>query len=245
MLVPGPDKTPLYFNPEFTRLFGYTRENLPVPEAWWPLAYPDPQYRAERLLIWERAKIHGFHSGEVQVPREAEIRAKDGRTIFAQISLAVIDSRMLIFFHDTTERRQAERALRLTQFAVDHNPGIIFRIDAEGRFAYANESACQKFGFSMAELLTRRIWEISSTITEQSWSHRVAVVREQGGTAPESVYHGKNGNTFPVEVHIHCLRFAGEESFFVFALDISARRAAQEAAHRQLQRGQALAAALA
>lgn len=34
---------------------------------------------------------------------------------------------------DITERRQAERELRLTQFAVDHARGAMFQIDADGR----------------------------------------------------------------------------------------------------------------
>lgn len=244
MLAPAPDGKPLYFNPEFTRLFGYARDDVPEPAAWWPLAYPDPEYRAERMVGWERAKAAASNSDETREANEAEICAKDGRRVFSQIRLAMIESRMLIFFHDMTERRQAERALRLTQFAVDHNPGMIFRIDARGRFVYANQSACRGFGWSMAELLTRRIWDISGTLTEQIWPQRVATVREQGGVSLESVYRRKDGSTFPVEAHIHYLRFAGEESFFVFALDISARRAAQEAAHSQLQRVQALAAGL-
>jgi two-component system sensor histidine kinase/response regulator len=34
--------------PSFTRIFGYTIEDIPHIDAWWPLAYPEPTYCAER-----------------------------------------------------------------------------------------------------------------------------------------------------------------------------------------------------
>lgn len=35
----------LSFSPSFTRIFGYTVNDIPHIDAWWPLAYPDPAYR--------------------------------------------------------------------------------------------------------------------------------------------------------------------------------------------------------
>lgn len=244
MLAPGPDHTPLYFNPAFTRLFGYRREDLPTPLAWWPQAYPDPQYRADRRHMWERLLAICEESGILQDASEAEIRAKDGRRLYAQVRLSLIQGYKMIFFNDLTARRQAEAALRLTQYAVDNNPVMIFRIDNEGKFVYANQTACREFGYSLAELMTMSIWDVSGTIAAADWPERARITREQGGVSLESVYRRKHGDIFPVELHIHHLQFSGEGSFFCFALNISARRAAQEAAHRHTQRMQALAAEL-
>ena len=53
---------------------------------------------------------------------------------------------------DITERRQAERELRLTQFAVDHARGAMFQIDADGRVRYANRAACDMLGYAREDL---------------------------------------------------------------------------------------------
>ena len=36
-----------YLNPTFTKFFGYTLEEVPTIEEWWPLAYPDENYRKQ------------------------------------------------------------------------------------------------------------------------------------------------------------------------------------------------------
>jgi PAS domain S-box-containing protein len=243
-LIPGPDQAQLYFNPEFTRLFGYTREDLPELASWWQKAYPDPVYRAERWAGWERYVAASPETGWLQDSTEAEIRTRDGEVRYAQIRLATVRGYKLVFFSDLTEWRQAEAALRLTQYAVDHNPVIIFRIDKAGRFVYANETACQEFGYSPAELLTKNIWDISGIVSREDWPARSGTVMDQGDVTLESVYRRKDGETFPVEVHIHAMHFSGEGYFFCFALDASERRAAQEAAHSHLKRMQALAGEL-
>ena len=244
MLVPGPDRAPLYFNPAFTRLFGYEREDLPVPAAWWPQAYPDPQYRASRIAVYNSAVTRSIESGLSQDATEAKIRRKDGSISYADIRLAPVEGFKLFFFSDLTARREIERELRLTQYAVDRNPAMIFRIDSSGRFVYANEAALRQFKLSPAEINNCFIWDISVTLDKSRWEERSAEIREKGGTSLESVYRRKDGTTFPVEVYIHALELTENDSFFCFAMDITARRAAQEEAFASHKRIKALAAEL-
>ena len=244
MLAPGPDRTPLYFNPAFTRLFGYTRQDVPTPSAWWPRAYPQLEYRAQRIAGWDRLVAVGQESGLTQDAEEAEIRRKDGTLCYADIRLALIEGYKLIFFSDLTARREIEKELRLTQYAVDHNPAMIFRIECDGRFVYANDAACRKFQWSPAEVAGHWIWDVSATLDKQGWTGHSAGIRERGGTTLESVYRRKDGTTFPVEIYIYPIRFDGGDCFFCFALDITARRAAQEEAFASMKRLKTLASGL-
>ena len=42
-----------YVNPAFTRMLGYTLEDIPDIAAWWDKAYPDPDYRQRVIDAWQ------------------------------------------------------------------------------------------------------------------------------------------------------------------------------------------------
>ena len=44
-----------FVNRKFVDLFGYTLKELPTVQDWWPLAYPDEEYRREVRERWESA----------------------------------------------------------------------------------------------------------------------------------------------------------------------------------------------
>ena len=45
MAVVDQDQNTVYLNRQFEQVFGYTLEDVPNVEVWWPLAYPDEEYR--------------------------------------------------------------------------------------------------------------------------------------------------------------------------------------------------------
>src|SRR5208283_2570920 len=49
----GPLESVQLANEEFTNLFGYTADEIRAVEDWWPLAYPDPQYRKLVQAQWQ------------------------------------------------------------------------------------------------------------------------------------------------------------------------------------------------
>jgi two-component system sensor histidine kinase UhpB len=72
---------------------------------------------------------------------------------------------------------QAEQALRLTQFAVDHVADLIFQIDSDGRIVEANPSACRRLGYTRAELLTMNLGDIDADFPMEAWPATWAEVR--------------------------------------------------------------------
>ena len=83
ILVPSPDGSPIYFNPAFTRVFGYSREDIRRPEDWWPLLYPDPEYRSIRRAEWEKVVVNVLETGDFRETDEAEMKTKSGENRFA------------------------------------------------------------------------------------------------------------------------------------------------------------------
>jgi len=49
----GMEQKAMYLNPTFIKLFGYTIDEVPTAEHWWPLAYPDPKYRKQVVDEWQ------------------------------------------------------------------------------------------------------------------------------------------------------------------------------------------------
>lgn len=102
----------LDLNEAFVKTFGYGPDQLPDIEAWWALAYPDPEVREQSQASWRAAVAQAQASGRPIPPREFPIRCADGRTRPMEIQGALIEGQWLVMFTDLTERRAAEAILR-------------------------------------------------------------------------------------------------------------------------------------
>jgi len=101
-------------NAAFVSRLGYTHEEIPTVDAWWQLAYPDPDYRAQIVEAWERESARSHEAGGIFTPVEARVRCKDGtdRTLLVSAaSLGVDAAEQVVVFWDITEREEAEAAI--------------------------------------------------------------------------------------------------------------------------------------
>jgi PAS domain-containing protein len=57
---------------------------------------------------------------------------------------------------DITERRDAEDALRFSQFSIERSPDSVLWLDSGNTVFYANEAACRALGYSLNELKALR-----------------------------------------------------------------------------------------
>lgn len=136
---------------------------------------------------------------------------------------------------DITERRRAEKELRLTQFSVEHASDGIQWLNPQGRIVYANQASCAILRRSREELLSLSIPDICPPFPNEAWDAFWEQLKTRGSNTFESQLQTKQGELFPVEVNANYLKFDGEEYCSGSARDITERRAL-EAQLRQAQK---------
>jgi len=98
-----------YANPKFTKLFGYTLEELPTLELWYLHAYPDESYRAKVVGEWNDKVAHSQPQRLAVEPMEVSIKCKNGDTRRIILVGSWLGTRLLVNFNDITERAQHEQ----------------------------------------------------------------------------------------------------------------------------------------
>jgi two-component system, cell cycle sensor histidine kinase and response regulator CckA len=127
-------------------------------------------------------------------------------------------------------RRQAEKALQFTQFAVDRASEAIFCVGEDGRFRYVNEESCRMLGYGRDELLALGVPDIVPELAGwEKWPEIWEQIRRSAGTrGDETQYRTRDGRLLSVEVTANYLEFEGRGFICNFVRDISLRKQLEE-----------------
>lgn len=156
-----------------------------------------------------------------------------------------LESANVALTQEIAERRRAEEALRLTQFAVEHSSDAAFRIEPDGRLRYVNEAACDLLGYPREELLRMAVHDIDTSFPRATWTESWAVIRSKGSVLMESDHWTRNGDLHPVEIRANYLEFGGNAYICAFVRDIAPRKSAETERQRledRLQRARKMEA---
>jgi PAS domain S-box-containing protein len=143
-------------------------------------------------------------------------------------------SHFLAVKEDITERRQAEKELRLTKFSLENASVNVFWTDPQAHILYVNEAACRALGRSHEELTSLSIPEIDPLFPKEKWQSFWQELKVRRSMTFEAQQQHKDEHIFPIEITANYLEFDGREYLFAFTHDISERRMIQA----QLQQGQ-------
>ncbi|MBI4954244.1 MAG: PAS domain S-box protein [Myxococcales bacterium] len=125
--------------------------------------------------------------------------------------------------------READRQRELFAAVVEHAGDAVLWKDRRGRLLYANEAACQLFGYSRQELLTKNIEDIDPSLASADLARAWETLSRQKTLCVESVHRTKSGRAVPVEVVASYVKFGGREYNCSVIRDISSRNADREA----------------
>jgi PAS domain-containing protein len=91
------DDRPTRYNRRFTEVFGYTHEDVPTVAHWWPLAYPDPEYRRKIHDEWY-ARLQADAARSTITTIDAKVTCKDGSIVAVEFFAALVGVRNVVVF---------------------------------------------------------------------------------------------------------------------------------------------------
>lgn len=134
--------------------------------------------------------------------------------------------------HEEMERsRQAEDALRLTRFSIEHASDALFWMTSDGRIVDVNEAACRTLGYTRQELMQLTMADVDPHNQAEQWSRHFAELRLRGSLQYESEQRTKDGRLIPVEIVANHVQFGAEERNCAFVRDTTERKLAEQKLH--------------
>jgi signal transduction histidine kinase/integral membrane sensor domain MASE1 len=130
---------------------------------------------------------------------------------------------------DLTEQRSAERALRLSQFALDHASDAVLFLDPDGRASYANQAAARLLGRPCALVVGNPVWNLDAAFDERGWTARWLEVTARGSLVMTGALLAADGSRHEVEAGLAYLVFGGRECCIYTARSLADRRRAEAA----------------
>jgi len=138
-------------------------------------------------------------------------------------------------YHDITQRKRAEEALRFTQFSVENSQDAVLWVGPDAHLSYVNAKAVWLLGYTKEELLKISVHNLDPDFPVEVWQEHWRELKRKGAMIIESRWKTKAGNIFPIELAINHHEFGGKEYHITFARDITERKKAEAALTKSLQ----------
>lgn len=110
-LTTGVEQISQYLNPKMVELFGYTIEDIPSVAEWWPLAYPDENYRKQISEEWNDKVSRAIETQSTIEPMEVIVNCKDGSQKYVSWGYITLGDKNYSFGLDLTDRKHAEEEI--------------------------------------------------------------------------------------------------------------------------------------
>ena len=222
-----------YANPAFTRTTGYTRSEAFGQN---PRILKSGQHDAKFYQeMWAALTAGNLWHGEITN------RRKDGTLYTEEATIAPVrDSsgnitNYIAIKSDITERKQAEEALRKSEYKFSvlfHKasiPSLLSRL-SDGTYVDANEAWTQSFGYTKEELLGKTSLELGLMRDAQLRAQTINEMRRRGQVVrTEQTLYSKSGDAHTVLTNANVVEFDGQEYGLVSVQDITERKRAETA----------------
>ena len=227
-----------FVNPEAERLLGWRAEELLGRNGHDVFHYKRPDGSP---LPYAQCPVHQtIQSGQVHRVDEDWLVRKDGNILpVSLVSTPIMEQGKVkgsvAAFQDISARLKSEQALRESEerFRLLFNSGndavMVHHVreSGPGVFIEVNDVACQRLGYSRAELLAMTPADIDDPDSDGDMAevaHKLAINRF---AVFERVHVAKDGRKIPVEISSHAFEMDGQPAVLSVARDISERKQAE------------------
>jgi len=162
--IMAPDRSFVYFNPMFTVIFGYAKEDISDKDTWFAKAYPDAEYRKKVSSLWKRDRDEDVKIGE-ENQRIFTVRCKNGQNKIIDFrSVHLGDGKQYLFYEDITDRAMTEEALKHSEeryrTLVENIDLGINLIDANHNIIMVNATQSKRFKKSINEMIGKKCFRV-------------------------------------------------------------------------------------
>ncbi len=221
-----PDGYCTYLNKQWYDATGQTREAA-EGFGWLDATHPADTAEAGRLFREANQSQSSFEF-------LYRLRLKDGSYRWAidqgspRFDASGVYEGMIGTVTDVHDQKIAEEEVTRFKYMADNasDPFILMRHD--GTFAYLNQLALDRWGYSAEEATTIRVPDVDPIYTDAVFS--AAFARAQTESIPpfETLHRKKDGTIYPVEVNMGGLMLGNEPHMFAIARDITERKQVEE-----------------
>ena len=110
------DGTIHFCNERYLQICGYTQAEAPNADAWWNLAFPDPQRRQAVHALWHAARKEAQRGEGIIHPIECELTGKDGQSRTVEVAGVELGDDHIVTMIDLSQRKAAEEEIRYLAF---------------------------------------------------------------------------------------------------------------------------------
>ncbi len=228
----------LYVNRKFTKIFGYTLENIPDGRRWFRKAFPIEKDRENAIKAWLQ-DVETLLPGE-EYSRTFEIVDRNGTVKIIDISVVLPVGGLpdsgyyLMFYEDITLRKRAESKLIESQeryrTAIEHSIDGVTLV-SNLQHVYVNRKFLEIFGYTEPDEILGT--PVSAILHQDSrdWVINIARNRIEGKPVPdryEAKCVRKDGTTIYVEVSAAAIRYGGEKVILAYIRDVTEKKKSEE-----------------
>lgn len=158
---------------------------------------------------------------------ETHQRTKDGRILDMEVNANYSErfgGRIYCFLHDITERKRAEKELKLSAQILDSVSDTVFLLDLDGNFVYLNEAAWKSRGYTRDEMMRMNLRTLDTAEQSDLIESRMKTLMKNGQGVFESAHRCKNGSVMLVEINARVIESGGRKLLLSVIRDITERR---------------------
>jgi len=227
-----------FVNKAFVQTLGYTHEQLPSLAHWWPLAYPNPEYRQWVSEQWQQRIEQAKRNNTPFDPIEANVCCGDGLMRTFIIGASPLEKAFsgthLVTLFDITERKLAEKEQRIAAIAFEAQEGMMIT-DAHNKILRVNKAYTEITGYTAKEVIGKNPRLLQSGRHDAAFYAALwQSLHNTGSWANEIWNRRKSGEIYPAFMSITTVKdHAGAITNYVATFnDITLSKAAAEEIER-------------
>lgn len=235
MLLEGSPPKVKYVNQMFTRLSGFSAEEIPDITYWWPLAYPEKGYRQRIMSAWDKQSKENPKAQLEIGPVKRVITCKDGSKKHVEIRMVSWGTTFICFGVDLTERMKTDEETKEKEerFNALFNRSFdcVYVCDLFGHFLDANSVALDLLGYQKEEV---PLLSFASLLDKKQLAKAMKVLEEVKQTGSqrslmEYQLRHKDGKMIYIETKVSLI-YKDQKPYAILGLarDITERKAAEE-----------------